>query len=358
MNKSLADFAILVSIAGAFFLSACSQNLTKTNSGRTLSVDQCALHVGIAPYADLSILTNAQPLGLEKKYGTKLELLTMPWEDLIPAVASAGRTIDVTFASLSDYLAKEEPLNRKESDPILFIYPTWNFHGGGLITFNRAVPEINAQNVNNPDVIKKFFTFKLGAQKYSCFHMLLWDLASRAGIKLSALSIMDTTVNDGLLAAENGDLDIASAGQSQQVEGLRRRGRIVLTMDTLGLIDMAGFICKESFYREHRREIIALIKMWFDCVNYAFTDLDHHSDTMLAYLNANSSTHFTVDELKAILAREYFPRNAREVESEMVSKRGKCSIEQATLLCNQYLIDTGAIKYAMPVPKIMSLDEQ
>jgi len=357
LNSSGPKF-LVVALAGLVAaLAACSKALTEIRPDATKSDTNNVLRVGIAPYADLSILTNAKPLGIEKKYGIRLELLTMPWEELIPAVASAGETVDVTFASLSDYLAKEDYLNRQGSDPILFIYPTWNFHGGGFITFNEAVPEINAQTVKKPDIVKKFLTFKFGAQKYSCFHMLLWELARNAGIKLSGLSIMDTTVNDGLLAAENGDLDIASAGQSQQVEGLRRHGRIVLTMDNLGLTDMAGFVCKESTYRKRKQEINSLIKTWFDCTNYVLNDLEHHSGTMLAYLNTNSSAHFTVEELRETLAREYFPRSSNEVQKEIVSKDGKCSIEEATRLCNQYLFDTRTIKSAKPTPRIIKLDD-
>lgn len=78
-----------------FLLTACSKGSDSTNT----SSRQAPLRVGIAPYQEMALLVNEKDLGLEKKYGTKLEFLTMPWEDLLPAVGSAGQTIDVGFAA-------------------------------------------------------------------------------------------------------------------------------------------------------------------------------------------------------------------------------------------------------------------
>ena len=157
-------------------------------------------------------MVNEKPLGLEQKYGTKVEVLTMPWEDLLPAVASAGPTIDVGFAGMSDYLAQAKNLNSKGDDRVLYLYPSWNFHGGALISFNKNVPELNAQTVKDKELVKKFFSYKIGVQKDSCYHLLLWKLARQNGIDFKNVQVLEATLNDGFLAAENGCLDVAGAG--------------------------------------------------------------------------------------------------------------------------------------------------
>jgi ABC-type nitrate/sulfonate/bicarbonate transport system substrate-binding protein len=312
------------------------------------------LKMGIAPYQEIALLVNEKPLGLEKKYQTNVELITMPWEELLPAVASAGTTIDVGFASLSDYLAKAKHLNVSGDDPILYLYPAWVFHGGGLITFNKDVPELTAASMKDPAVVKKFLSYKIGVQKNSCCHMLLWKLAHDNGLKLSNVKIIDTTLNDGLLAAENGSLDIAGAGLTQRTETIKQHGRVVLTMDNVGLMDPGGFVCKASMYKKRQREIDSLIKMWFDCTKFVMTDLDHHSSDTLAYLKANASTKYTLDEFKAALAQEFIPTSIEEAQKEVVTGKGKYSINKLSGEISDYLLETGATDTPVSPPKMIT----
>ncbi len=311
--------------------------------------------MAISPYQDTAFLVNAKELGLEQKYSVKLELLTFPWEETLPALASAGETIDVGYANMSEYLTKSENLNKQTNDPVLFLYPTWVFKGSAFITFNPSVPEINKETVKDLALVKRFFSFKIGAPKNSSNQMLLYMLARKAGIKFSDLSVIDTTVNDGLLAAENGSLDIAAAGGTQRIEAEKRHGRVVLTMDTFGLGDIDGFACKESVYKKRKKDIDSLIRMQLECVNYVLSDLDHHSSTTLNYLRNNASTKHTLAEFKRALSFQYFPRSIEEIEREIISPKGKYSIDKQTAIVNQYLIDIGIIKTPRRTLRLINL---
>jgi hypothetical protein len=347
---------------GLLGLSACSQNSSESakpvsdESARTStseSAQQTPLKMAISPYQEIALLVNEKPLGLEKKYNVNLELITMPWEDQLPAVASAGQTVDVGFASLSDYLAKSERINSKTDDPVLYLFPSWTFHGGGFISFNAKVAELNPTNIKDKETVKKFLSYKFGAQKFSPYQMLLWRLANSVNMKLSSLSIVDTTLNEGLLATENGSLDMAAAGLTQRTEAVKRHGRVVLTMDTMGLMDPSGFICKKSVYEKRKREIDALIQIWYECTNYVLSDLDHHSDYTLDYLKKNSSTHYTLDEFKAALSQEYVPKSVEEAKERVGTGESKYSIRAAAKEINEYLVETGAIKEPAKIPEII-----
>src|SRR4051794_3074789 len=74
------------------------------------------LKVAISPYQDMAMLMNAKPLGLDKKYGIQLELPSMDWQDLTPAVASATPSVDIAFASLIQFVSQEHSLNSGASD--------------------------------------------------------------------------------------------------------------------------------------------------------------------------------------------------------------------------------------------------
>jgi len=313
--------------------------------------------MAISPYQDTAFLVNVKPLELENKYHIRLELLTIPWEDIIPAIASAGRTVDVGYASLTDYLTKSENINKESNDPVLFIYPLYVFKGAGFITFNPSVPQLNSQTINNPVLVKKFLSFKIGVPKNSMCQMLLFMLTQKAGMKFLDSSFTDTTVNDGLLATENGSLDIAAAGVTQRTEAEKRHGRVVLTMDTFGTGDIDGLVCKESVYKKRKKDINSLIKMQFDCERYVLNDLDHHSAVILAYLKDNASTQYTLAEFKRALSHQYFPLTLAEVAKNIISSNGKYSIAKQTAIVDQYLMNIGVAKTPRQTPKIMALSE-
>lgn len=311
--------------------------------------------MAISPYQDTCFLVNAEPLDLEKKYATDLELVTLPWEEILTSLASAGPTVDAGYASLTDFLTKEANINKQTDDPVVFVYPLYVFKGGGFVTFNSAVPELNQKTINDPATVKKFLSFKIGAPKNSMLQMLLFMLAKKAGMKLSEVRFTDIMYHDGLLAAENGSLDIAAAGVTQRTEAEKRHGRVVLTMDTLGMGDIDGLACKRSTYKRRKKDIEALIKMQFECQQYVLTDLDHHSDTILAYLKDRASTQYTLAEFKKALTHQYFPSGIDEVQKEILSESGKYSIDKHTSLINEYLKEAGIAQSAHPTVKIISV---
>jgi len=311
------------------------------------------LRIAMAPYQDLAMMVNAKPLGLEKKYGTKIELLTMAWEDIPPAVASAGRGADVGFGSYIEYLTKYEKLNAGSSDPVLFIYPLYVFKGGAFVTFKPGVPTLTPASINDPSstAVRQVLGGRLGAQRASVYEMMLNDLASRHGVNPAKLQIIDTPLDQGFLAASRGDLDIAEAGLTQLSETARLGGRTVFTMDALGFADITGFIVKKSVYDRRRKDIENAIRMWFDSVNYVYSDIDKNSTQSLAYLNQNASTRYTLTEYKQALSQEYLPRTIASAQRAFIAPTSQFSAQRIGTSVDAYLVRTHTITTPTPIPQ-------
>ena len=188
----LAVFAIV--IIGGIVLFANSNRHTQTEP----------LRVGISPYQDLAMLVNIEPLGLEKKYGVDVDLITMPWEEIVPAVTSVGRGLDIGFASYIEYLTKMDNINAGSDDPLLFVYPMYVFKGGAFVTFKdeTKVPALNVETVKNHEIVAKFLSGKLGAQKSSLYEMMLYHLALQNGINPKNLNIIDTPLHQRFLSSQ------------------------------------------------------------------------------------------------------------------------------------------------------------
>ena len=316
-----------------------------------------SLRVGMAPYQDLAMIVNAHPLGLEARYGTNLDLVTMAWEDIPSAVASAGRAVDIGFGSYIEYLTKYPKLNAGSSDPVLFIYPLYAFKGGAFVTFNPEVPALGRSAVEDASspTVKSFFDFKIGAQKASVYDMMLHQLAATHGVPLKSLRIIDTPLDQGFLAAQQGSLDIATAGLTQLTETNRRGGRTVLTMADMRFADLTGFIVKKSVWDHRRKDVENLIRMWFDSVDYVYTDIDRNSAASLAYLNKNASTRYTLAEYKSALDQEFLPRSVTAAEQAFVKLDGQFPAPTIGAAANRYLMEQGVIRQPTPIPQFPTL---
>lgn len=351
-----APYAMPVLMLISLLLVSCTQETKSSSSTKTTSTtprlsqperSQPAekagrLRVAISPYQDIAMLVNVKNLGLEKKYGTEVEFITLPWEDIPNAIASGGDAADVGFVGLTDYISKIENMNSTDTDPVIFVYPCLVFRGGGFVSFNPQVPEMNKSNINDVERMKKFLSYKIGVQRSSCFQMAIFLLAKKAGVRRSDLKLVDTTINDGLLAAQNGSLDMSSAGLTQRTEAVKRNGRVVLTIDTMDIVEVDGFACKKSTFDNRRKDVANLVRMWFDCTNYVVSDPDHNATATLAYLKKNAATQYTLAEYKKTISEEFFPKSVQEAESKLVSPDSPFSIQRQGQFIIEYLNDIGA----------------
>jgi hypothetical protein len=319
--------------------------------------EEVKLKVAISPYQDIAMIVNKDNLKLEEKYKTELDLITMNWEEILPAVSSAGETVDIGFGSLTEFLTKYENINKSTNDPVLFIYPAYIYKGGGFLSFNKNVPIITKENVSNDSIVRQFLSFKIGAQKNSIYEMILFSLANRHNIPFKQLKIYDTPMNDGFLASQgnNPSIDITSAGLTQITEGYKYNGRLVLEMENVGFADITGFICKQSTLNAKREQIENFIKMWFDCVDFVFQDLDANSKYSLKYLDEKAATKYTLDQYKTALSQEYFPKTLIESENSIISDSGLYSYKRISADIIEYLFTNSIVKNKPPVPDFIEI---
>ncbi len=206
----IANVRFLTIVATVLFVSVVAVGVLWRSSGNS------RLRLGLAPYQDLAMIVNIQPLGLEKKYGTPVELVTMGWEEILPSVATFGRGLDVGFASYVEYLTKYNNINTPGVDPLLFVFPVYVFKGGAFVTFRDDVPKLTGSNITDKTDVAKFLDKKIGAQKSSLYDMMIFRLAKQNGVDMKSIQLIDTPMDQGFLAAQQGSLDIASAGLSER----------------------------------------------------------------------------------------------------------------------------------------------
>ena len=308
------------------------------------------LSVAIAPYQDLAMIVNVPALGLDKRFNFKINLLTMAWEDILPAIASAGSTADIGFGSLVEYLTKYEKLNPKGSDPVVFIQPLYIYNGGGFVTLSSDIKAFTPSELKNSSDLKRLTTYKIGAQKQSLYDMMIYSIAKQAGYTPEDLHVINMPMNDGLLALETRSLDITAAGLTQLTEANKRGGHLVISMADAGFADVVGFICRKSVLDAKRQQILDLIKTWFLAVDYVYTDIDTNSRFSLDYLRKNAATKYTFEEYKRALSQEFLPKNIQELKEYVLEPGSKYDIGRICNSINSYLQENHIVSRAAPVP--------
>ncbi|WP_338688839.1 hypothetical protein [Haloferula helveola] len=271
------------------------------------------------------MLVNYKHLGLEEKYGVSINLITLPFEDIVPSVASASAGADIGFGSFIGYLNQYKNLNTDSDDPVLFVYPAYVFKGGGFVTFDKGIKPLRETGVVSQYASDILQNEKFGYPDKSIYELVLAHVARSNDVPLSEIDTHKIVIEDGLLAAQSGALDIAAAGLTQLNETKRRGGEIVFTMDDVGFADITGFLVKESTMRERGDDVRAVIQMWFECVAYVMSDIEGNSRETIDYLDRQAATKYTIDEFKAAIEQEYFPTTTAEAYNETMTEEGKFS---------------------------------
>jgi hypothetical protein len=316
---------------------------------------QRPLTVAISPYQDLAMLVNIHHLQLTEKYQTPIDIITIPWEETYPTILSARSPIDVAFSSFADYLARSTNVNRGSRDPLLFIHPAYIFRGGAFLSFRPNAVMLTRETLRDRDAVNRFLNQRIALQRSTLYEMIIAEMARSVGRGLESVNIVDVPFDAGFLAAVNGDVDVAAVGLTQLTEGLTRGGRVVLNMDQLGFADVTGFIVRQSVLEARRPEIENLIRMWFESVNYVFTDIDRNSRLSLEYLARHAATRYTLESYKTALSQEYLPRSLGEARREIIDGGGRYDVRQIYEVMSSFLSQAPG-QARPPMPSFIRLD--
>lgn len=345
ISKSIFFPFLAISILLISSCNSCNSNKSKS------------LKLAISPYQDLAMIENIKQLGLEEKYNVKIDLVTLPWEEIIPSIGSAGETVDIGFASYVEYITKSENLNKNTKDSILFIYPAYVFAGGGFTTFKKDFQVFDKTTVKDTALLRKFLSYKIGAQKNSMFDMAIYQLANYANVNINDIKLTDIPMSDGILALQSGSLDFASAGLTQRNEVEKQGGKVALSFNTMGFADITGFICKKSVYEKRKKEIESLIKIWYDCVDYILADVDNHVKiATLPYLDKNASTKYTIESYKEAISQEVFPRSIKESKEIIVSDSAHFSATNIYNTVSDYLLKNKKVAVKPVQPRFITIE--
>ena len=104
----------------------------------------------------------------------------------------------------------------------------------------------------------------------------------------------------------------------------------------------------EHFAKTHPEELTKLVRIWFESVRALFSNVDQQSEYLRAYLDKAASTKYTLEEYKAALEFQEFPRSVTEAEALFINPDGTFYWKRNWDIINDFLLDTR--KISLPIP--------
>jgi ABC-type nitrate/sulfonate/bicarbonate transport system substrate-binding protein len=239
------------------------------------------------------------------------------------------------------------------NDPILFIQPLYVYKGGGFIALSPDIQPLSGSSLTNVTEMQRIKGYRIGAQKQSLYDMMIYSVAHRVGIEPKELHVIDIPMNDGLLALETKSLDLSAAGLTQVTEAQKRGGKLVISMEDAGFADVTGFICKKSILENKRQLLEALIRVWFQCVDYVYSDMEKNSTYSLQYLRQSAATKYTYEEYVQALSQEYLPRTLSDLQLNVLKPGSKYDFHRIGASINAYLTTNRVIAEPTPLPNAL-----
>ena len=242
------------------------------------------IRYGISPFQDTAMPVMAQSMGLYKSNGLNVELLNVGWEDVIPSLASRGRTIDVGIGSINLLLPRAENINVQGGGDVVFYYPFYVFKGAALLVQKeskvRPVSEFLAKYPTDrtraiTEAMRQIEGMTVGVPQGTPYEQMLMSAFKTAGQDYrKAVKLTYVKLADALPAFLAGQLQVCGAGVTQRTEAERFGHRVFLQMEDINFAEIIGLVTTRHYADGHRDQLEKLRSVWFESVDYLMGDVD------------------------------------------------------------------------------------
>jgi len=306
----------------------------------------------------------AESMDLYRKNGLNVELVNVAWEDVIPSLASRGRTIDVGIGSINLLLPRADNINVQGGGDVVFFYPLYVFKGAALVVPKdskvRPLSDFLAKYPNDrtraiTEAVRQIAGMTVGVPQGTPYEQMLMYVFKTAGQDYrNAVKLRYVNLQDALPAFLAGQLEVCGAGVTQRTEAERHGGRVFMQMEDINFAEIVGLVTTRHYATTHKAELDKLKRIWFESVDYLMQDVDHRSAPVLGYLARTASTKYSLDEYKQALGFQVFPRSEQQDYELLLDPNGRFYWRRTWDIVNDYLISTGAINKPIPYEYSMS----
>ncbi len=291
------------------------------------------IKLGISPFQD----TLLPFIGLEKGWfaeeGLDVELITLAWNDVGPALAS--RSVDVAVNNTSGVVALVH-----QAPEIIYWYGFNPFDQGSALMANpdsglKSVEEFEAEGMSHDDAVTAAFEQLEGT---TILTTMATDMGKEVILALKSVGldyrqdaeIIDMDPDQGLAAFISGTGDAYLGGIPQRTRATKEGMKVIASGPDLSPPPVNGFLTTDEFATENDEAMLKLMHVMFRIIRWCDDNTDECGTMITDELNSQTGASMTVDDFTTFWQNwEHYALNASDVQ-EMILDPGGYSYWKAT----------------------------
>lgn len=308
-----------VSVAMAQDASPASQEATSPPQAVT------TIRLGISPFQDTMLPIIAEQKGWFDEAGLDVQLSTLGWDAIMPAVASGAVDVAINNTTGVVSVATRAP-------DVVYWYG-WNPFTEGSALMGRpdiglkTVDELVASGVPYEDARAQAFEQLKGKTIVTTMATDMGKQVTAAlesvGIDMADVTVVDMNPDQGLAAFLSGTGDVYLGGIPQRTRATSEGMIVVASGPDLAPPPINGFVTTGEFANAHQDAMLALMNVMFRIVRYCNANTDECGQIITDELNTQTGAELTVEGFTSFWqVFENYAGNAAEVQDIILSPDG------------------------------------
>jgi ABC-type nitrate/sulfonate/bicarbonate transport system substrate-binding protein len=298
--------------------------------------------VGISPFQDTLLPIVGAENGWFKEAGLDISFKTLAWNAMMPAVAS--QAVDVAVYNTTGVVA----VYNKQPD-LVFWYP-WNIFTQGAALMGRpniglkTVKEFEQEGLDHRAAVKavvsqlksKSVVTTMGSDMGKAVVIVTSD----NGLARNDFKIIDMDPDQGLAAFISGTGEAYLGGIPQRTRLTKEGYLTLLSGPDIAPVPLNGWVTTKGFAQKNEDALLKLQQVMFRIIRYTDAHQDEIGKLITDRLNSETGAQMTVENFKKFWNEiEDYPKNATEVQRDILDDKGFASWKRTWDNDNYYFVD-------------------
>ncbi|WKU03354.1 ABC transporter substrate-binding protein [Micromonospora sp. HUAS LYJ1] len=308
-------------VVTALALTACN---AETESGKAAD-GTTTIRLGISPFQDTMLPIIAEEKGWFKAEGLNVELKSLAWDAIMPAVASNG--IDAAINNTTGVVSVAN-----KADNVVYWY-AWNpftegsalmgKKGSGLKTLEEFVATGLPEEAARAETFKQLKGRTIVTTMSTDMGKQVVAALESVGLKQSDVKLVDLDPDQGLAAFLSGTGDAYLGGIPQRVRATAEGMPVLASGPDLAPPPINGLVTTTEFAGENEEALLKLVKVFHRIVRYCDANTADCGKTITERLNRDTGANLTVQGFQDFWQKfELYAPNAQATKQLILDPSG------------------------------------
>jgi ABC-type nitrate/sulfonate/bicarbonate transport system substrate-binding protein len=334
---------LVAALCGAAVIGAgCGSDRDRDSGAASAGGGDGKITLGVSPFQDTLLPLVAERKGFFKDAGIDVQLKTLGWEAIMPAVASGSVDVAINNTTGVISVANREP-------GVIYWYG-WNpfTEGAALIgkkgSALKTVEQLQGQGLDEKTAVRQALQQLKGKTIVTTLSSDMGKAVNSAlesvGMTRDDVKIVDLNPDQGLAAFLSGKTgDAYLGGVPQRTKAVKEGFPIIASGPQLAPPPINGFVTKKQFAQANDEDLLKLLDAMFRTIQHCNKNTDECADIIVGELNKTTGGGLTNADFKAFWQKiENYAANPQEVQKAILDPSGYAYWKKTWDGDNAYLV--------------------